>query len=83
MFERERGTKSLVFNGDFRWLNIAPDRCRRINELVLAYDAFLRKVETELAKTAGSAEAGRGCGYPDFLDTGVAALSQTESPLLS
>src|SRR5437660_529829 len=70
MFERERGTKHLVFNGDFNWFNIAPERFRRVNEWVLAYDAVRGNVETELARTTGNAKAGCGCGYPDFVDDG-------------
>ena len=30
MFERERGAKHLVFNGDFNWFNIAPERFRLV-----------------------------------------------------
>jgi len=75
MFERERGTKHLVFNGDFNWFNIAPERFRRVNEWVLAYDAVRGNVETELARTTGNAEAGCGCGYPDFVDDGVVERS--------
>ena len=75
MFERERGTKHLVFNGDFNWFNIAPERFRRVNEWVLAYDAVRGNVETELARTIGNAEAGCGCGYPDFVDDGVVERS--------
>lgn len=71
MFERERGAKHLVFNGDFNWFNIAPERFRRINELVLAYDAVRGNVETELARPVGSTEIGCGCGYPDFVDDDV------------
>jgi predicted phosphodiesterase len=75
MFERERGTKHLVFNGDFNWFNIAPERFRRVNEWVLAYDAVRGNVETELARTTGNVEAGCGCGYPDFVDDGVVERS--------
>jgi predicted phosphodiesterase len=75
MFERERGTKHLVFNGDFNWFNIAPERFRRINELVLAYDAVRGNVETELARAPARTEAGCGCGYPDFVDDGVVERS--------
>jgi predicted phosphodiesterase len=75
MFERECGTKHLVFNGDFNWFNIAPERFRRINESVLAYDAVRGNVETELARPTGNTEAGCGCGYPDFVDDGVVERS--------
>ena len=75
MFERERGTKHLVFNGDFNWFNIAPEPFRRINESVLAYDAVRGNVETELARPTGNTETGCGCGYPDFVDDGVVERS--------
>jgi hypothetical protein len=72
----------LSFNGDFNWFNIVPEHLRRINALVPAYDAVRGDVETELARTAGSTEVACGWGYPNFMDDGVAAVSQTESPLL-
>ncbi|HEV8551824.1 MAG TPA: metallophosphoesterase family protein [Casimicrobiaceae bacterium] len=75
MFDGERGTKHLVFNGDFNWFNIAPERFRRVNESVLAHDAIRGNVETELGRTAVIAEAGCGCGYPDFVDEGVVERS--------
>ena len=75
MFKRERGSKHLVFNGDFNWFNVAPERFRRINESVLAYDAIRGNVETELGRTTVNTEAGCGCGYPDFVDDGVVERS--------
>jgi predicted phosphodiesterase len=75
MFERERGTKHLVFNGDFNWFDIAPERYRRINESVLAYDAVRGNVETELGRTTGNTEVGCGCCYPDFVDDGMVERS--------
>lgn len=68
LFERERGAKRLVFNGDFNWFDIDPDTFERINRRVLAFDAVRGNVETELAASGDGAEdAGCGCAYPDWV----------------
>ncbi len=68
LFERERGPKRLVFNGDFNWFDIEPELFERINRHVLAFDALRGNVETELAASGDDAEdAGCGCAYPDWV----------------
>ena len=64
-YERDRGAKALVFNGDFHWFDIDRGDFERINSTVLGFHAARGNVETELA--APSAEAGCGCGYPDWV----------------
>ena len=69
MFDAERGRKQLIFNGDFNWFNISPDRFRRINETVLSFNAIRGNVETELMSTdVGANDAGCGCTYPDWVE---------------
>ena len=71
LFERERGRKRLVFNGDFHWFDVDPDSFRRVQQQVLGFDALRGNVETELAAEASDADAGCGCAYPDWVDDGV------------
>lgn len=69
LFERERGPKRLVFNGDFNWFDIEPAAFERINRCVLGFDALRGNVETELAAPGDDAEdAGCGCAYPDWVE---------------
>lgn len=72
-FERERGARHLVFNGDFNWFDIDPTTFRRINERLLAHDALRGNVETELG--AADDDAGCGCGYPAWVDDDVVQCS--------
>ena len=74
LFERERGPKRLVFNGDFNWFNTDPAIFKRLNERVLAFDAMRGNVETELSDT-GADDAGCGCAYPDWVGEGVVQRS--------
>lgn len=72
--ERAQGHRvRLLFNGDFNWFNADAELFRDINRRVLQHDAMLGNVEYELARP--SAEAGCGCGYPDFVDQGVVTRS--------
>lgn len=64
-FDRDSGRKTLVFNGDFHWLDAEPEEFARINRAVLGFVAMRGNVETELASPA--ADAGCGCGYPDWV----------------
>lgn len=76
LFDREPGRKHLIFNGDFNWFNVSPERFRRINERVLAFDALRGNVETELGKRDNLDESvGCGCGYPDWVDDVVVERS--------
>jgi hypothetical protein len=65
LYADEPGDKALVFNGDFHWLDVAPEDFRRIQERVLAHHATRGNVETELSSP--SAGAGCGCGYPQWV----------------
>ena len=65
LYEAERGTKALVFNGDFHWFDIAPATFSQVDSLVARYLATRGNVETELALP--EAGAGCGCGYPEWV----------------
>lgn len=72
-YEAERGSKALVFNGDFHWFDAHPEDFRRVNQAVLGFRATRGNVETELA--APHSGAGCGCGYPDWVDDDTVARS--------
>ena len=72
-YAREAGAKALVFNGDFHWFDVDADSFDRVNRAVLQFDAIRGNVETELASPA--ADAGCGCGYPDWVDDGTVERS--------
>ncbi|TMK79447.1 MAG: hypothetical protein E6G45_03410 [Actinobacteria bacterium] len=65
-YDREGGAKALVFNGDFHWFDVDPPEFERIDAAVLGFHALRGNVETELA--VPGADAGCGCGYPDWVD---------------
>lgn len=71
--EREGHRVTLVFNGDFNWLNATDDLFRSINGRVLEHTVTLGNVDFELANP--SPGAGCGCVYPDFVDDGVVERS--------
>jgi hypothetical protein len=73
LFESERGTKALVFNGDFHWFDADPGEFGHINEAALSFRATRGNVETELA--APTDEAGCGCAYPEWVDDGTVERS--------
>lgn len=78
LFERERGPKRLVFNGDFHWFDTDPAPFARIEQAVSAHHASRGNVETELADPAAGADAGDagcGCAYPDWVDQAVVERS--------
>jgi hypothetical protein len=79
LFERERGRKQLVFNGDFHWFDADAAVFARVQQSVLAHTALRGNVETELAAEAGDADAdadaGCGCAYPDWVGDGVVERS--------
>ena len=66
LFERERGRKQLVFNGDFHWFDADVASFAQLQRGVLAHTALRGNVETELA-TDGGDDAGCGCAYPDWV----------------
>jgi hypothetical protein len=63
------GPATIVFNGDFHWLDVDPDDFRTISETVLAHHATKGNVEAELA--AEDETAGCGCAYPDYVGDDV------------
>ena len=73
LFDAERGTKALVFNGDFHWFDVAGPVFERIERGVAPFLATRGNVETELA-ASGSA-AGCGCAYPDWVGDETVELS--------
>jgi predicted phosphodiesterase len=73
LYEREPGSKALVFNGDFHWFDVDPQQFHSIQESVERYVALRGNVETELA--APGEGAGCGCGYPEWVDDETVALS--------
>ena len=77
LFERERGDKRLVFNGDFHWFDIDAGAFAQIQRGVLGFDATRGNVETELAAPASNAahDAGCGCAYPEWVGDAVVERS--------
>jgi hypothetical protein len=63
MLSEERGSATLMFNGDFNWFNFDDEGFEAINTAVLSHRALRGNVETELSGDDDS--AGCGCGYPD------------------
>lgn len=74
LFAAERGSKRMVFNGDFNWFNTDPTHFERINRAVLAHTAVRGNVETELRVSDG-ANAGCGCAYPAWVGDAVVQWS--------
>jgi hypothetical protein len=66
------GPVTLVFNGDFNWLDVSAAGFQALNERVLAHRAIAGNVEMELASGPGG---GCGCGYPDYVDDGIVVRS--------
>jgi hypothetical protein len=62
------GPVTIIFNGDFHWLDVDPDDFRAISEAVLAHHAIKGNVEAELASAE---DAGCGCAYPDYVSDDV------------
>lgn len=75
LFDRERGRKRLVFNGDFHWFDADPEVFAHVQQGVLAHEALRGNVETELADSDADADAGCGCAYPDWVGDGVVERS--------
>ena len=65
------GPATIVFNGDFHWLDIDPEDFRAIGEAVLAHHATKGNVEAELAAEESGEDAGCGCAYPDYVGDDV------------
>jgi hypothetical protein len=62
------GPATIVFNGDFHWLDLDPEDFHAISQTVLAHHATKGNVEAELA---ADEDAGCGCAYPDYVDDAV------------
>lgn len=75
LFERERGRKRLVFNGDFHWFDAEPSIFAQVQRAVLQHEATRGNVETELAAPGGDDDAGCGCAYPDWVGDRVVERS--------
>ncbi len=75
LFDRERGRKRLVFNGDFHWFDADPAMFAHVQRGVLAHGALRGNVETELAAPDSAVGAGCGCAYPDWVGDGVVERS--------
>jgi hypothetical protein len=71
LYEREPGSKALVFNGDFHWFDI--EDFGAIERVVERHRGTRGNVETEIATPAQG--AGCGCGYPDWVDDGTVERS--------
>jgi hypothetical protein len=63
------GPATIMFNGDFHWLDVDPDDFRTISETVLVHHAIKGNVEAELASEDET--AGCGCAYPDYVGDDV------------
>src|SRR5258705_4068021 len=75
LYEREPGSKALVFNGDFHWFDVHENQFSKIDDVVGRYSATRGNVETELA--AQVSEAGCGCGYPEWVDDETVSRSNS------
>jgi hypothetical protein len=73
LYDAEPGDKTLLFNGDFHWFDVDAVDFRLVTQNVLAHSATRGNVETELAQPA--ADAGCGCGYPDWVGDAEVARS--------
>jgi hypothetical protein len=75
LYEREPGSKALVFNGDFHWFDIDPAQFLKVETSVEKFIAIRGNVETELA--AEESVAGCGCGYPEWVDDETVSRSNS------
>jgi len=73
LYERERGSKALVFNGDFHWFDCEEKEWLRVDAEVQRHLATRGNVETELAAPLDG--AGCGCAYPQWVDDGTVERS--------
>jgi hypothetical protein len=62
------GPATIVFNGDFHWLDVDAEDFQTISEAVLTHQATKGNVEAELASDQ---DAGCGCAYPDYVGDDV------------
>jgi hypothetical protein len=72
-YEREPGSKALVFNGDFHWFDADAAEFEALNDAVLSFHATRGNVETELFDPNDG--AGCGCAYPEWVEEGTVERS--------
>ena len=65
------GPATIVFNGDFHWLDLDPEDFEAISQAVLAHRATKGNIEAELAAEESGEDAGCGCAYPDYVGDDV------------
>jgi hypothetical protein len=73
LYEREPGSKALVFNGDFHWFDCEEGEWLKIDMAVQRHVATRGNVESELAAPLDG--AGCGCAYPEWVDDGTVERS--------
>lgn len=71
--KQEDPVATILFNGDFHYLDVEGGAFRLVGEAVDGHLATLGNVEAELA--ADTSEAGCGCAYPDYVDDATVARS--------
>lgn len=69
----EDPTPTIVFNGDFHYLDTQDSAFSTVADTVAEHLATLGNVESELF--AETSETGCGCGYPDYVDDAVVERS--------
>jgi hypothetical protein len=62
------GPATIIFNGDFHWLDVDPNDFQTISETVLAHHGIKGNVEAELTSDEA---AGCGCAYPNYISDDV------------
>lgn len=70
---------TVVFNGDFHWLDIDPVDFHLVADTVADHHAILGNVEAELLSEDDN---GCGCAYPDYIDDATVELSNTIASVL-
>ncbi|HZM33674.1 MAG TPA: hypothetical protein VFC18_04195 [Burkholderiales bacterium] len=80
LFEKEKGSKALVFNGDFHWFDADSALFYSVNAEVMKFHALRGNVETELVESGF--DAGCGCAYPEWVDDGTVAGASPRKPSL-
>lgn len=75
LFDREKGRKRLVFNGDFHWFDVDAAGFDQVQRGVMSHRALRGNVETELADGVQDGNAGCGCAYPAWVGDEVVSRS--------
>lgn len=77
----ERGSVTVVFNGDYHWFDAEPGWFGAIERGVARHRALRGNIETELARF-GDIGAGCGCAYPENVSDDVVDRSNRILTLL-